>query len=326
MNKKIFSIVIMSILFFAMIGGNVFAAYSTDDYEALRRESTDDLYNGIVKYYNASPININEFFTYTNACYNDLSEEQKSVVDGYIKNVIKNYREQLKKAMSDFEVSTNKECGIEHFWTTFEGGQNIINSVGSQTNSEEDKKAISNDWFGKATSWWGDAKKSGFTIPQEAQDVIDQFTDMINIIGTTLIFVATIVLGIKFIFGSIDGKSEAKEDMITLLVACVFFFGWNGIMGILLNDAHNDIAIVEGAPNYEVVLSKMLTIFRTISNCLLVVGVIYVGIKFIFAGAQGKADLKAKSGFFIIGIILAFCTVNVLTFLSDVINQVLTKT
>ncbi len=326
MNKKIFSIVIISILFFAMIGGNVFA-YSSVDYEDLRlNKSTNDLYKGIDKSYNASPINIDDFFTYTNACYDNLSLEQKSVVDGYIKNVIKNYPEQLKNAMSAFEVSTSKECEIGEFWTKFEGGQNIINSVGSQTNSEEDKKNISNDWFGKATSWWGDAKKSGFTIPQEAQDVIDQFTDMINIVGTTLIFVATIVLGIKFIFGSIDGKSEAKEDMITLLVACVFFFGWNGIMGILLNDAHNDIAIVEGAPNYKVVLSKMLTIFRTISNCLLVVGVIYVGIKFIFAGAQGKADLKAKSGFFIIGIILAFCTVNVLTFLSNVINQVLTKT
>lgn len=322
MNKKIFSIVIMSILFFAMIGGNVFAWVESDDVSSL---SSDEIAENIKSSFNSK--NIDDFFCYVNYGYSDLSSEQKEEVDPLIEYSVKNYKSQLLSATNKLDPTEDPiSSQLDSVWNKFEGGKSFTSNASSGSKSDDDKKKAADDWFGQATSWWGDAKKSGFTIPQEAQDVIDQFTDMINIIGTTLIFVATIVLGIKFIFGSIDGKSEAKEDMITLLVACVFFFGWNGIMGILLNNAHDDIAIVEGETSYVTVISKMLTVFRTISNCLLVVGVIYVGIKFIFAGAQGKADLKAKSGFFIIGIILAFCTVNVLTFLSDVINQVLTKT
>lgn len=190
------------------------------------------------------------------------------------------------------------------------------------TSNEQEtvNKSQNNDFWGQASKWWNKANSSDYEMPKQANSVIDTFTNMINVVGTTLIVIATIVLGIKFIFGSVESQTSAKEGLITLLVACIFFFGWNGIYDLLVAD--KQLIFTKGTFTYEEAIGNVFSVFSFVAQCLLVIGVIYVGIKYIFAGAAGKAQLKGKSVYFFIGIILAFATTNVLSFISKIINDV----
>lgn len=193
------------------------------------------------------------------------------------------------------------------------------------------------DWWGDATSWYNG---EGFgpssnnpnekdpikpedldsAVPEKAQDVIDAFENMVNIVGTTIIVLVTIFLGIKYMFGSFESKAEVKESLMNLVVACIFFFGWNSIWNLLISDG--EFIFSKGATDYQSVIAKIFNTLTNIANFLAVGAVIYIGIRYIFAGAQGKAELKGKSGQFIIGMILAFCSVGFLNYISDLIKKI----
>ena len=188
------------------------------------------------------------------------------------------------------------------------------------------------DFWDDANKWYNgdeytsgsDAKNSDIgnisSIAPQAKEIIDDLSTMLNILGTTVFVIVTIYLGIKYMFGTFETKADVKENLITLLVACVLFFGWTAIWNILFTGG--EFVLTKGTSSYESVIAKVFNATTTTANFLAIGAVLYIGIRYIFAGANGKADLKAKSGQFIIGIILAFCAVGFLNLVSTIISQV----
>lgn len=176
-----------------------------------------------------------------------------------------------------------------------------------------------NGMWSSASSWFGKIRTNANS--EQAVDIINEFIDMINVIGTTVIVLATIVLGVKYIIGSVETKADVKESLITLLVACVFFFGWTGISSILIPNGRLIFSSTSDT-TYTSMVGRIFSTGTFIANVAAIAGVIYVGVRYIFAGADGKADLKSRSPYLIIGIILAFASVSFLTFLSNVINDI----
>ena len=130
----------------------------------------------------------------------------------------------------------------------------------------------------------------------------------------------------KYMFGSVEGKSEVKESLMTLLVACVFFFGWQYIRDIILiGTGGTQLFLVSNDDaSYKNLFGRLLGVVIMIVKVAAIVGVIYVGVRYIFSGATGKAELKGKSVYFIIGIILTFSSVTVLTVFANVLADLLT--
>lgn len=172
------------------------------------------------------------------------------------------------------------------------------------------------EWFKKTQDQGND------NVSQTAIDVVNEFIDMINYIGTIVIMIATMFLGLKYMFGSVEAKSDVKESLITLLVACIFFFGWQYIRDIIISGGNLFIA----SPNdttYKPLFGRLLLIITNLVKIGAILGVIYVGVRYIFSGAGGKAELKGKSVYFIIGIILTFCSVTVITVITNIIKDTL---
>ena len=150
--------------------------------------------------------------------------------------------------------------------------------------------------------------------------IVQEFNGIVRSIGTTVITGVTIFLGIKYIFGSVESKSDVKEGLVTLFIVCVFFFGWSSIANLLF--PNNKFIFVSTNDNsYESVVGRVFATFTYIAQFVVLIAIIYVGVRYIFAGVQGKSDLKAKSPMFFIGIILAFSSSAVLGFISDIINE-----
>ena len=177
------------------------------------------------------------------------------------------------------------------------------------------------DFWGDASKWFGNIKTENSGVPDQAKIIMNVFTNMINVIGTAVITIATIVTGIRYLVGTVDTKVAAKEGLITLFVACVFFFGWTAISNLLF-PSNDFIFTSDTDTSYTNIVARILHTFSYIGNIVSILLVIYVGVKYIFSGANGKADLKGRSPSFIIGIILIFATTNVLTFISNIIIDV----
>ena len=179
--------------------------------------------------------------------------------------------------------------------------------------------SVSEMWT-KATSWFKEVDTNNNS--SQAINIINEFAGIVNVVGTTAIVMATIFLGIKYIFGSVDSKADVKESMITLMIACVFFFGWNNIKQILF-PLNSFVLISNSDTSYQDLVGRVFNIFVYGANIAAIIGVIYVGVRYLFSGADGKADLKGKSIYFIIGIILSFATVSFLTVVSNSINEII---
>lgn len=179
------------------------------------------------------------------------------------------------------------------------------------------------DFWGSATNWF--AKSSKDTDIAEidgVNTVLDSFLSMINILGTTTIVSVTIILGIKFIISGPEGKASAKDGLVTLVVACVFFFGWTSLKNILYPD-NKFILFSDSDSNIEAPVGRAFAYVKFFGNIFAFIGIVVVGIKYIFASAAGKADFKSQSPQLMIGLIMTFATVNFLSLISDAINQAL---
>lgn len=185
--------------------------------------------------------------------------------------------------------------------------------------------ASSNDFWKSAGQWFtGVQRETNNNVSSQSIDIVNSFMDMVNYVGTVIIFIATMFLGLKYIFGSVDSKADVKESLITLLIACVFFFGWQYIRDIILIGNGTQLFITSNSDTtYKLLFARLLYVVTQIVKVAAIVGVIFVGVKYIFAGASGKAELKGKSAYFFIGIILTFCCVTVLTVFSNMLVDLL---
>ncbi len=190
------------------------------------------------------------------------------------------------------------------------------------------------DFIGEASEWY---KKGGNT---ESID-LTEIANLVNIAGTAVIAIVTVVLGTKYMLGSATGKSEVKEQLISLLVACVLFFGWSNLSGILISGANFNsttggysgvggntqlFIFQKMGENADIstVFAEVFAIVMFIARIVAVVVTMVIGVKYIFGGADVKSSIKQKGPMYIIGILMIFCTVGILSFISDSIIKALT--
>lgn len=199
---------------------------------------------------------------------------------------------------------------------------NIVSAEEPGHDDSDDFWKSAGTWFGAVQDEIGGEGQEG-NVSATSIEIVNKFMDIVNYVGTTFIIIATMFLGVKYMFGSVEGKSEVKESLVTLLVACVFFFGWQYIRDIILIGNGTQLFISDPTDSYENIFARLLGVVTMIIKVAAIAGVIYVGVRYIFAGAGGKAELKDKSGYFIIGIILTFCSVTVLTVFSKALQDLL---
>lgn len=189
--------------------------------------------------------------------------------------------------------------------------------------------AASNDYdFWDAGRDWF---KDGETNVYLDGNVLSQIARIVEVVGTGVISIATVVLGIRYVLGSATQKADVKDSMITLFVACIFFFGWSNLRTILIKGVtFSGVGVAQGGingdssviglnqPTLEASFGTIFGIVLTIAKIIALIATVYIGFKFVFSGADGKSQLKEKGIMYIIGIILIFATINVLSFVSDV--------
>ncbi len=182
-----------------------------------------------------------------------------------------------------------------------------------------------NNITGPSTEWWGQAHNflngASSSVGKEAIDALSPLVEMIKFVGNLIFVAVTIILGVKYIWGGVESKASVKDSLVTLIVAAVVFYGWSSISALFTNG--NRLNFVTG--DWK---GTALTIYSTvlyIANFLAIGGIIYIGIKYLMAGAEGKSQLKAKGVPIVLGIVMVYATITFLNFILAGFNDVIAK-
>lgn len=190
----------------------------------------------------------------------------------------------------------------------------IIMGDGSSSQST----GTSTNWWGQANSFWN-GQTSDVAI--EAVASMDDLVDLIKFVGNLIFVVVTVVLGVKYIWGGVESKASVKDSLMTLIVAALVFYGWNTISALFMNSGGNLNFV---SSNAMTTATKIYSTVLYVANFLAVGGIVYIGIKYMMAGAEGKSQLKAKGVPIVLGIIMVYATItflNLIVGLKDVIAQ-----
>lgn len=180
-------------------------------------------------------------------------------------------------------------------------------------------------WWDGATSWYSD----GSTTVSVDQGVLSGISTLVEVVGTGVIAVVTVVLGMKYMLGSVQGKAEVKENLMGLIVACMFFFGWAGIRDMLITTNATASGGLTGDTRLKIfngdltaTIATVFTFCAILAKLICVAVIAYNGMKYILAGAEAKAQIKQKTPIMIIGVIMVFCTT---TFIQFIVKAVVFK-
>lgn len=177
--------------------------------------------------------------------------------------------------------------------------------------------------YASNSTWWSAANNffSGTDWRnQQDNNILQDLKNIIKVGGNAIFLIVTVVLGIKYMASSAEGKGDVKEGLTGLIIAIVLFYGWTAIDNILTRSGGS----FDYWFNTADATTTIKNIYGTIVSILnyVAVGVlIFVGVKYLFAGAEGKADLKGKGVPFVIGLIMTFATISFLNFLIGVVGD-----
>lgn len=168
------------------------------------------------------------------------------------------------------------------------------------------------DWWGQANSFW-----NGQMDPnaQLSTNILDPIRGLIKLVGNMIFVGITVILGVKYIWGAAESKASVKDSMVTLVIAALVFYGWDTISSIFMNSDENNLFFITG--NVEVTAQKVFQTIMYVCNFLAVGGIVFVGVKYLLAGAEGKAQLKVQSVPVILGLVMVYATI---TFLNLIVS------
>lgn len=190
---------------------------------------------------------------------------------------------------------------------------------GRDFSDDDDYNQCIDGWWNCA---WGFLNKGQNSEHQFGGDGVDDalagIRSMIFDVGNVIFILVTAFLGVKYIWGGVDSKFSVKNSLMTLVVAAIVFYGWNAVTDIL--DIQGLLTGNTSASGVDGFVGKVYNTIMYIINFAAVGGIIYIGIRYMMAGADGKAEMKLKGIPIIMGIIMVYGTVNLINFILKIVE------
>lgn len=141
----------------------------------------------------------------------------------------------------------------------------------------------------------------------------------IGLIGNLIFAAVTVILGVKYVWSSAEGRASVAESLPTYVLAVVLFYLAGTIGGFMTGIASS----IGEASNWASLSGKIIWIINTVVKYLSLAGIVYMGIRYMLASAEGKANMKTNVGGFIIGLLFTFTATNIITFIVNAAHDVL---
>lgn len=144
---------------------------------------------------------------------------------------------------------------------------------------------------------------------------------VVTTVGNLVIFVVTIALGIKYIYSGIDGKADIKSALPNYVFGVTFFYLAEGVYKLSRNIMLG--ALTSSGNNYNTFAGNVYSTVNSIANTCAILGIVLVGLKYMLAPADSKADVKKQLVPVAVGIILVYSTYKVITLIYNIANGII---
>ncbi len=151
-------------------------------------------------------------------------------------------------------------------------------------------------------------------------DFIDELTEAIRIIGIFIAAGALMVIGIKYVTGSIEEKANYKKSMMPYIIGCVILFGASAIAP-QIKDLFTDLGT-----DTEDIGNKIIGIIQVIGTIATVAVLMILGIKYMIGSTEERASYKRTMIPYLVGVMLIFGAINLTAMLYNVIPLSLSET
>ena len=146
-------------------------------------------------------------------------------------------------------------------------------------------------------------------------------------IGTLIFAAVTVILGVKFIWSSAEGKSEVQEALPGFVLAVIFFYLSEPLINFLLGSTSSFTGFSSintmiknaggGTKSWGAIASATVGLINYVVKYLALAGLVYLGIRYMIASAEGKATMKVSMTGAVIGVLFTFLATNVVQFIID---------
>lgn len=183
--------------------------------------------------------------------------------------------------------------------------ETITNPTEQEKNPTDYEEGINNFWE-NAFDWFKGAQASG-GMGTVTDGFMKGATNIIKMVGNMIFIVVTSILGVKYIWGSADAKYSVKNSLFSLVIAAVVFYGWDSISNIIQTVTNSTVG-----NNIESTAKTIYTYILYFVNIAAIGGIIFLGVKYLLASAEGKSQLKMNMGPAFLGIIMVYATISFL--------------
>ena len=95
---------------------------------------------------------------------------------------------------------------------------------------------VANPVFAKVghdpNSWSGNGNK---VSTSELTSWVDTIINVVSIVGSGIAIIALIILGVKYMMGSVEEKAEYKKTMMPYFIGAIFVFAASALVGVIYN-------------------------------------------------------------------------------------------
>lgn len=144
-------------------------------------------------------------------------------------------------------------------------------------------------------------------------DFVDKMVDLLTTIGIFIAVGAMMVIGIKYINGSVEEKATYKKTMMPYLIGCILIFSASAL-------APQIIELFKDASDAEKAGNLVLGIIQNVGTVVAVGALMIIGIKYILGSTEQRASYKKSLLPYVIGSILLFGAVNLTAFAYDILT------
>ncbi len=145
---------------------------------------------------------------------------------------------------------------------------------------------------------------------------IDTITDFISKIGAFIAVGVMMIMGIKYMTGSLEEKATYKKSMIAYVTGCFLLFGAS-IIAPKVVEIFSDLG-----DNTQDIGNKILGIIQVVGSLIAVGVLMIIGLKYMIGSAEEKASYKKTMIPYLVGAVLLFGAVNITTAIYDVTMSV----
>ena len=170
-----------------------------------------------------------------------------------------------------------------------------------------------------ATNTAADLRPNQFMGSDLEEDIVNDINDSaekiekgVKIIGSFVSVGGLMVIGIKYMTGSLDEKAQYKKSMQPYLIGCILIFGASYIGPELID-------IFKDKESGEDIGNTILGLIQTAGTIIAVGIVMLLGVKYMMGTTDERASYKKTMIPYLIGAILLFSAV---TFASIIASEV----